>query len=460
MINSESYKFLPHLFLRAPHYSYGGYDLSRLPAVLLQQDFRNAIWLASPAFHRVLQEREFNYDHLEEKHQHTLHKYYNRICFRPTPFGSFASFTLMEWGSGDAVKLGQGRLHLLPDQQLIRAVDDRSGGIWEDQDLTVNPCLYQMNKVFRYIKSAVDENGSYEFSIEGVEAVKFHAGLLSLIRRGERSIPQILDWIGKKGRCSPDEAKDYLEFLIREQVLLGRSQGTIIRHVEEGDPGIPDSAWTGIWKRYQHTSLSKMPPLADISAELDGLLPARLRLAVPQYFYAAAEKSLEKGGPDRGGQPKLHRALELLQLLSGENRLDDLETFISEFRRRFDQAKIPLLVALDSDRGIVYGGLNSKETEEHMLDDIRFPGQTPHEQRLGWTDTHQLLLRLWAGSKPGDPWAPLLIGQAEIDELKAKQKITYPLPQTQALMYRDTGEHIIIEQVGGVSAASLVGRFS
>src|SRR5258708_1800404 len=111
------YQFLPDLFLRAPYYSFAGYDLDRLPEVLGHQAFRNAIFLASPDFYRILTAKDFDFAKMSGKEKHTLYKYYNRMCFRPTPFGSFASFTLLEWGRGDTVRLSvdqDARLHLLP----------------------------------------------------------------------------------------------------------------------------------------------------------------------------------------------------------------------------------------------------------------------------------------------------------------------------------------------------------
>ncbi|KIA90917.1 hypothetical protein OC25_23750, partial [Pedobacter kyungheensis] len=122
------YRFLPEVFLRAPYYSFSGYDLSRLPEVLQQQAFRNAVFLASAGFYRLLEKKEFDFDRLTDKEKHSLFKYYNRMCFRSTPFGSFSSFTLLQWGSGGQVRLSEADesvLHLLPDQAMLRELKNR-----------------------------------------------------------------------------------------------------------------------------------------------------------------------------------------------------------------------------------------------------------------------------------------------------------------------------------------------
>ena len=61
---SMVYRFLPQVFLRAPYYSFSGYDLSRLPEVLQEQAFRNAVFLASAAFFALLEKKEFDFDSL------------------------------------------------------------------------------------------------------------------------------------------------------------------------------------------------------------------------------------------------------------------------------------------------------------------------------------------------------------------------------------------------------------
>src|ERR1700753_2600742 len=100
MNNFPTYNFLPELFLRAPYYSFAGYDPERLEEVLKDRGFRNGLFLASPAFYNELKKKEFELHKLAEKEKHSVSKYYNRMCFRPTPFGSFASFSLLTWGKG------------------------------------------------------------------------------------------------------------------------------------------------------------------------------------------------------------------------------------------------------------------------------------------------------------------------------------------------------------------------
>lgn len=463
MADIKDYKFLPALFLRAPHYSFTGYDLNRLPAVLRQQDFLNAIWLASPGFYRVLEKNNFSYERLAPRQQHTLLKYYNRICFRPTPFGSFASFSLLQWGAGDPVRLpaaSGGTLHLLPDQQLMERVNHLAPREYFNDRLVVNPCLYLSQDVFRYVKSAVQPDGRYTFTLEAMEAAGFNAGLVAMIGTGDINEESALAWICRHGECTLADAQDYLAFLIQEQVLLTSRAGNVIRSDHRNGISTPFAEWRQYWDRHEACSLTNLFPLTDASAELAGMLPPAYTAGLSQFFYAAVEKRVESGGPAVTDQDKLLGAVEVLSLLSSVQQPEDLAAFISEFTARYDQEKIPLLLALDTDTGITYGNLLAPEPDNDPFHSISFPEDIRPGTLLEWSPVHQLLFRRWMGDSLRDPWSPLVIREEDINELKNKSMTGQTLAQTQALMYRNTGEHLLMEYAGGVTATALIGRFS
>ncbi|RZM02318.1 MAG: hypothetical protein EOO88_57215, partial [Pedobacter sp.] len=166
------------------------------------------------------------------------------------------------------------------------------------------------------------------------------------------------------------------------------------------------------------------------------------------------------GGPDHNQQDDLSRAVHVLRLLSDTQQPKDLSNFIRDFRSRFDQQKVPLLKALDPDAGFVYGDMEPSMPGQHILENIPFPESVGENKTLGWHATQQFIFRLWIGDTLRDPWSPLQITDELVDELESQKKNPLPMPPTQALMYRSTGEHLIIESSGGVTGASLIGRFS
>lgn len=456
---NKDYNFLSKLFLRAPYYSFNGYDLNRLPEVLQQQDFLNAVWLASPGFYEILQKQGFIFDKLNPRQTQTLYKYYNRMCFRPTPFGGFASFTLLNWGDGQPLKLSGGlksRLHLLPDQQLMAAPANSATGGELAGDLTVNPCLYPCNGTFRYFKSAAESNGRYNFSLAAIEANDFNTALLARVSSGT-GLPGLIRWICERGECSSEEARDYLQFLIEEQVLLTGKTGAVICH----DPFLqairPIPGWDAYWKKYKTAGMDSMR-LADLAGTLQNLL--KTPSPDQRLFYAGLERDAESGGPGMADQEKLLAALQVIRLLNADSHDTDLAGFKSEFSRRYDLQKIPLLAALDPDTGIRYGDLSAPETGHGHLDDLPFPDARAGEPKPDWGSAHQLLFRVWISERQREPWSPIVLSTADILELERKKDTRSAAPQTQVVMYRNTGEHLLIEHAGGVAATSLIGRFS
>ncbi|MBO9674173.1 MAG: lantibiotic dehydratase [Sphingobacteriaceae bacterium] len=453
------YRFLPQLFLRAPYYSFSGYDLSRLPEVLQEQAFRNAVFLASPVFYALLEKKEFDFDQLADKEKHTLYKYYNRMCFRPTPFGSFSSFTLLNWGSGGQVRLAGNDgsiLHLLPDQGFLRGLKNRAGAVLSEE-LMANPALYRFNEVFRYTKSSLDDKGRFSFSLEGIAAVKFNIQLFSFLSSKKVSKRIVMSWIAQHAECSAGEAEEYIRFLLDAGAVFNDTQGRVIGdEVTERLPGL--HGWNDFWKNYTVIPLSGEPSLSALARDIWKI--ATENKPVGQPFYAALERPSSTGGPDRAEQVELSKAIHVLRLLSNAEQSADLSRFIRDFRARFDQQRVPLLLALDPDGGLHYGDMEPSMPDQGILENIPFPKPEEENRTVGWHVSQQFIFKLWIGDTLRDPWAPLQISEDEVIKLESQKRSVLPLPQTQALMYRSTGEHLILESSGGVTAASLIGRFS
>lgn len=462
-VNDEIlYQFLPQLLLRAPHYSFSGYDLSRLPEVLHQQDFRNAIWLASPEFYRAIEKKDFDFNRLSARELHTLGKYYNRICFRPTPFGTFASFTLLQWADGQSINIGkadQAWMHLLPDQETLTAVN-AAEPLRDETLLIVNPCLYRVGKIHRYSRTSLTEGNRYEFGLDGLEAVNFHNKLLALFKGKRLPVLKVLNWIALNGACSIAEARNYLDFLIREQVLLSQATGSIIYaglpYAE--DVGVPD--WKAFWEDHRTMALNGPKTLPDVSADLKPLIKDITDDLREPSIYAALEKPHLGGGPSPEEQQELINAVHVMSQLSLNRTTASLSDFITAFRERFDQEKVPLLLALDEDTGIPYGDSYAPATQPKALENIRFPVKVDSGQQTDWTAIHRMIFRLWTGDTLREPHAPMIITDDCMTQLRESEHTSTSLPQSLAIMYRKAAEHLVIDSADGVAATALIGRFS
>ncbi|MDP9078831.1 MAG: lantibiotic dehydratase [Bacteroidota bacterium] len=456
---TPAYNFLPDLFLRAPYYSFNGYDLDRLPEVLADAHFRNAVYLASPGFYKVLSAKNFDFSRLLEKEKHTLCKYYNRMCFRPVPFGSFASFTLLEWGEGDTVRLAgdeQALLHILPDESLLTAHSNYAPAPSGDDLLIKSPTLYPLGREYRYIKTTPDAKGHYQFSIDALPGGQFHRSLLKQFDKGAVKTAALLGFIQKLGSCSAAEAQDYLEFLLAEQLLFPPER----RHIIGSRPSaVPPQLAEGAWAQLRNRPFSEIEPLALTAKRVNQLLPGITQKEEQALFYAALERRQESGGPGPADSEALLMAMEVLQQLALPFSPPGLEQFAKDFSARFDLEKVPLLRALDPDAGIVYG-TGSQSGFEMDFEALRFPEPPAKAPLVDWSETHRLLLRLWGSAQQQGAYAPLIIRPEDLAGLKQEPAKGLP-PSTVSVMFRKTGDRLVIDYAGGAAAATaLIGRFS
>ncbi len=91
------YVFAPILFVRTPAYSVSNSESSTDLQFLESDFFRRALFFASPALFQQVKQQNFNPDQMKPGAKQSLLKYYNRMCYRATPFGLFSSFSSTVW---------------------------------------------------------------------------------------------------------------------------------------------------------------------------------------------------------------------------------------------------------------------------------------------------------------------------------------------------------------------------
>jgi hypothetical protein len=169
------------------------------PQAFLNDDFfLAAIRVATPAFYALLKSRQFQASKLAVKEAHTLQKYINRYCFRPTPFGLFASVTLLEWSN---VPISTGspptfeafiRTAMPLQNQLSKYLLTQgqiSAALFES-----NPSMYRVLNEYRLFRTGLDERGKQrDYQLQSIAYSKVLKDLLGLQERA--AIP---------GNCQPD----------------------------------------------------------------------------------------------------------------------------------------------------------------------------------------------------------------------------------------------------------------
>ncbi|MFD0749233.1 lantibiotic dehydratase [Mucilaginibacter calamicampi] len=443
-------EFLPQLMLRCPVYAFRDYAPEKLGEVLRDPFFQAALYLASQGLWEVTAKKDFEIGSLKEKERLSLLRYYNRMSFRPTPFGCFASFTMTTWGKNTELRLtGKklGVLHLEVDQDLGLHLSDALRG----RDLTGvsflrHPLSYTLGKERRFIKTLYEKKPEFE-----LEALPRSALTDRLFDNEVRKGTEITALIREAAGCDQEAAIDYLRFLVDTELLLPLTAPNIIgedylRRLLK-HPEVPDSSL----KIKLSALLAKAVSLAEITE-----LGAELKTLLPGYkagtYYAGMERKIHSGSLSLTYQPVIRDGFNTLKKLVAPVPPTLLVQFIRDFKARFDRQKVPLLLALDPDAGIGYGALTAAVTDETLLRDVIFSTVDEQDSKVPWSAVHRLLLRKWHNG-----YDPICLTEEDLQMLPDQG---VKLPPSLPVLFRIAQEGIYLESVGGASATALIGRFT
>ncbi|MFI5160449.1 MAG: lantibiotic dehydratase [Sphingobacteriales bacterium] len=460
------YHILSQLFLRTPLLSYTDYQAAISEELTSNPHFRLALYLASPGFYAVLESKNFAISALNPKELTSLQKYFNRMSFRPTPFGLFSSFSVAKWGNeGNIILPGADhtQLHLLPDQQVATLAEKiLSPGLFEII-YQVNPTLYRLAGEYRFIKTTVHTDRTpFSFSLESFEVNPLTSRLCLFLRCSNKTGKDIIHFLVTKTGCDEQEATAYLEFLAEAQVVRPvcgmniTGSDYLLHHEEQHSPGFRDIAQ--VIKKFRWLSSSApacITALRDLEEDLKRVFKSRGKAQPDKYFYANAERHVVAGSLPVKYQETLIAASHALARLTEVIKPPMLESFIKDFKERFDGMKIPLMQALDPDAGVGYGHFADKASAAPLLKQLQMPDQTRSSPMVDWSAARRLLMTKWTES--GTRENVIRLEENDLAELDAPGKV---YPPSLAIIFRLTHEGMLIENAGGVAAASLIGRFT
>ncbi len=167
------YQFASKIFLRLPVYSLENYSAEKLQSALDSHFFRVAIYFGSRGLYKEAALRNFRCNEMSLRMQRSLLNYYNRMCYRPTPFGMFAAFACTSWGKhkGGLCIGDQHKLNVHSDFRLGAAIGRTIVNSCSHQDIYYfpNPSLYAFGKELRYMKNA--RTSEMSESSQGIAAV-------------------------------------------------------------------------------------------------------------------------------------------------------------------------------------------------------------------------------------------------------------------------------------------------
>lgn len=444
------YNFHPVLLLRSPVYSYSSYSEKTLSEILRQPFFQKAIFFSSEVFYNELKKADFDIDKLEKKAKDTLKKYFNRMCFRPVPFGLCAAFGATKWGDkGSAIQFGSSGMH--PDIQFSYAKSIGYANALLDTyhaelSYTLNSSIYKTGNEYRFLKQNRD-NQQIEFVIDSVKTDLLFKKLLKYLQNSARTLEEISAFICDQANCTIEQAAPYVQWLIDGQIIGHPFEANIT-----GEDHLKRVLSVAQNSGHDHTHpifdrISSIHDLADLDHFADDDLKSN-------DLYVNLNIKLPNGLLDARYQRDIIDGIKCLDHFNTAQQPAGLADFVKRYTQKFEGRTVPLLTAIDPEIGVGYSDLAVEEDDINIAKNIANL-QVPNTKPFIWTNAHTMLLNKWNAS--GSANAVITLTD---DDLQSVKKDNESVAPTTSVIFRILGDKVLIESAGGACSSALIGRFT
>jgi thiopeptide-type bacteriocin biosynthesis protein len=371
-----------------------------------------AIKISSPSFYNVI--KDYNEEQLNQipaSGFYTIWKYFNRAKFRSTPYGHFAGFAIYNQESGTDENMtisNKQQFHILPDWSYKDDIGLNNHKIRNSDLIFCNSSYYVVSNIIRYVSHF---DGQFQLS-----EVTLDNSVLEVLTLCEK--PRAYDSLFEDlpvGSVQLKAAKRLVNDMLSLQLLISDKQPNVIGE--------------DYFKRI------KWPPPATYNP------------------YIIAERKIISGGIAQKHLKGLPSLINALHTIRPKGDRPTLDNFKSRFSKRFEGMEVPLMQALDPETGIGYDDLEQATTTDTF--NIPLTGKQAGSNAADKAAIEKSFIHYFASAFDHSRQV------VELKDLKLPPvKVKYPLPNTLSVMAMVTNDMIWIDQIGGVSANSLSGRFT
>jgi thiopeptide-type bacteriocin biosynthesis protein len=465
------YIFSDYLILRIPAKSTSDYQDADLQTLLNDKAFQAALYIASPLFFIQLKKMEFRQSSLNKKEINTVRKYWNRMCFRPTPFGLFSSITLLRWadkGPFQAILKEKPKVNLSLDQRYTALLSEEllNNELSTNKLFILNPLFYRINNEYRFLRTEIVNNYNKRvYILQSIESSIILRNLITFCAIA-REKAMIIQFIKSSTSFSYEESQEYFNYLTEAQILTSTLQINITgedylnRLLKFGSGISPQSArWQKLKEVHKDLRSEQevdQESLASLNKKLIGLLENKPLSFQENQLNVVLENQLTNMRLDINYQSNVNDAMFALNRLIPGEPLILMNNFLSKFLKLYDQQSIPLLHVLDPELGIDYLN-NISDQDNSLLLNLKFEEQTA-ERVIKWTSTHSYLMKCW--HQPHEDILPVIkLEKQELEKLNISDDADKQLLGI-SVLFRTLGKKIWIESAGGINAPALIGRFT
>jgi len=391
--------------------------ICRTPAFSFNEDLKN-VWPdlkmlikeSSPQFYAEV--AGITYEEITNLHpklQFTIWKYFNRAKFRATPYGKFASFSVVpikNTGTSMVKLKNKCICHSLADWPETANIDFNAELLLKKATFFIsNSTYYKCGAEIRYL---FFENEQFELAT--VKSSFLIKQLLKFCLR-KKTTDELNIFVTEKLKTNAEEAKATLLMMLDAQLLI-----------------------------------------TDVSLNITGedyFKRTSFRHSKTTKKYLISERKLLSGHISHTHLANIKGSIELLAdiIPNSENKV--LDDFKKAFISRFEHKLLLLQTVLDPETGIGYSGFEQKQEDENLVKELlalqnkSLPAMPPIKDK--W-----LIQKICAGEN--------IRLEDRLQAPQAMDKIN--LPNNFSALLSVINEDIIMEICGGVTATSLMGRFT
>lgn len=367
----------------------------------------------------------------------TVHDYLMRACGRPAPFGWFGAVGVGA-AAGDHADLASQRwsYHTIPSARLLaeqarRAVELDPAGF----TYTINPLCSRGDGEIRYLASKTPGSNAPQYvsaPMNNVLAAVIESAALPV------SWESLVKVVQRSRETSPEHTEAFLHSLIAWDLLV---PSAVRRAISPSGSG-PASA------------LNACAPLSGNFRPSDPAIP----------FFRKQESTLFVSSTARLNLPPssmatLTAAADVLRRLCPPPAVDRLASFTRRFQQRFEDATVPLKLALSDEAGLGYG---ADVWDVGAASGLRAIGRPHIDRSQGEASREQYLFERVLDSMARQP-STLDLTDEDVEKLAAPGSARFPLSYAicATLLPADPDSQVTfrLDRVVGPSGARLLSRF-
>lgn len=366
-----------------------------------------AIYLASPELHTQLikwSKGEIKDLKKSNRLRSVLLKYITRMATRCTPFGLFAALgtgTLSKETDIELESFQKFEKQTQFDMEFLVAFANSIVNRPHIRDQLLffpNSSLYSIGNRFRYVEYKF-KNKHREYTLESVTRSVYLEDLLKTAKHGV-TINSLIKQLESQD-IEKNEARDFINELIDNQILISELEPTI---TGKDFLLVLEKKLTSLSKVTQE--LTTIVKLRSFLSELDRQIGNPIEDYLPLINYVSKIKvpfepkyllqtdsfaKYKTNTLSYTDVKRIKQAIAFFNKITKQNEMGLLQKFKTEFIKRFEHQKMPLLQVLDVETGIGYGQNPTNLKATPFLDDIAYFGEGTGDATIDQTPLFTVL---------------------------------------------------------------------